>query len=211
MTAKSTSCTIASSARPAYLQALNDYFREQPYRGWFDVSFEPLLEGLGASYYGGAKSTAIHTDLCSPLATDPTWSRLSRAEQEALIIGGNPLWHELVELVQPDVVLISVKREHLAKIRFPVVDDLGTVHVVERERPYRIEGARRELASGKRPLFVFGKAAQKPFSLISGPAKRAAGAALLGLVDPSSTLLRPVHPSRQRALAQDADRRGPGT
>ena len=58
------------------LRAIADYFREQPYDGWFKPAFEELLRGMGASYYDGAESTALHTDICSPLATDPTWSRL---------------------------------------------------------------------------------------------------------------------------------------
>ena len=94
-----------------------------------------------------------------------------------------PSGTNFVEVLQPDIVLVSVKREHIRKVRFPVVEDLGRVHVVERDRPYVIEGARRELATGKRSLFIFGKAAQKPFSLISGADKRAAGAAIKELVD----------------------------
>lgn len=163
---------------PAYIESLNDYFRVAPYRSWFNPSFEELLRGLGASYYDGAASIALHTDLCSPLATDPTWSGLGPSEQASLIEDGNALWHELVEILEPDVILISVKRAHLAKIRLAVIEDLGPLFFVERERPYVIEGARRELASGKQPLFVYGKAAQKPFSLISGADKRAAGAAI---------------------------------
>lgn len=63
-----------------YLASLDAYFRTAPYTGWFNPSFEPLLRGLGASYYDQASSVALHTDLCSPLATDPTWSRLDPQE-----------------------------------------------------------------------------------------------------------------------------------
>lgn len=67
-----------------YLASLDAYFRTAPYTGWFNPSFEPLLRGLGASYYEAAPSVALHTDLCSPLATDPTWSRLDPREQALL-------------------------------------------------------------------------------------------------------------------------------
>jgi hypothetical protein len=51
---------------------MNRYFREEPYSAWFRPSFEEFLLGMGASFYGSAASTARHTDLCSPIATDPT-------------------------------------------------------------------------------------------------------------------------------------------
>lgn len=166
-----------------YRRSLDDYFRADPYRRWFSPAFEPLLQGLGSSFYDGADNTALHTDLCSPLATDPTWSGLGPSEQAALIRSGNELWHRLVEELQPDVVLISVKREHLAKIRFPVVKPARVVYSVERERPYAIELSRRRLASGKEPFVVFGRAAQTPFGLISAEAKRQAGRVIREVVD----------------------------
>src|SRR5581483_11835555 len=46
-----------------YLASLDAYFRTAPYTGWFNPSFEPLLRGLGSSYYDGALSAALHTEL----------------------------------------------------------------------------------------------------------------------------------------------------
>jgi hypothetical protein len=65
-----------SKRRPAFIRALDDYFRLEPYRPWFDRGFERVLNGMATSYYQGQPSTALHTDLFSPLATDPTWSGL---------------------------------------------------------------------------------------------------------------------------------------
>ena len=62
-----------------YLDALSAYFRTDPYRGWFSA-FEPMLNGLGASFYEGKPSTALHTDICSPVATDPTWNSVDFAQ-----------------------------------------------------------------------------------------------------------------------------------
>src|SRR5947207_5029597 len=45
----------------AYLRTLDEYFRLNPYRKWFDPSFEPMLNGAGTSYYVGRDSTALHT------------------------------------------------------------------------------------------------------------------------------------------------------
>ena len=53
-----------------YLDAMSAYFRNEPYRGWFNT-FEAFLEGLGASYYDGEACRALHTDLCSPRCHGP--------------------------------------------------------------------------------------------------------------------------------------------
>lgn len=90
---------------------------------WFS-SFEALLGGLYASYYPRAENTALHTDLCSPLATDPKWSRLGSKTTKILMDQGVPLWHRLVEVLAPDVVLISVARKHLQRIGFETGEPL---------------------------------------------------------------------------------------
>jgi hypothetical protein len=170
----------------AYVASLNAYFRIDPYTTWFNPSFEPILRGLGASYYGAALSTALHTDLCSPLVTDPTWSRLARHEQTVLEPAGRRLWHDLVEVLQPDIVLISVGRQRLSKIAFPVAAPASVVHTVDgpaRARSYCVEAFRHELPSGKTPLFVFGRASQTPFGSVSAPEKERIGARILELLN----------------------------
>ena len=101
-----------------YLAAMSAYFHTDPYRGWFNT-FEPLLNGAGASYYEGGTSTALHTDICSPVATKPTWSGLDKADQEALEADGGPLWQLLLETLQPQIVALSVANAHLKRIKFP--------------------------------------------------------------------------------------------
>ena len=101
-----------------YLDAMSAYFRVDPYRSWF-AAFEPLLTGAGSSYYEGkGTSTALHTDICSPVATDPTWSRLSQTERAALEGDGGPLWHTLLKVLRPHIVILSVARKHLERIEF---------------------------------------------------------------------------------------------
>ncbi len=104
-----------------YLDALSAYFRTRPYAQWFN-SFEPLLNGMGASYYHGRAETVLHTDICSPTATDPTWSQLGEADRRVLVDDGRTLWHELLAALQPNVVLLSVAKSHLEHIWF---DALG--------------------------------------------------------------------------------------
>ena len=163
---------------------MSTYFRTDPYREWFSA-FEPLLDGLGASYYEGGASTALHTDICSPVATNPTWSRLDKADRAALEADGGPLWHMLLEELRPQIVALSVAKIHLKRIEFPPMTDWNVIRAFERaaggdirSRPYEI-CARWYDVGGERSLFVFGAAAQKPFGLLADSQKRKTGELLL--------------------------------
>ena len=183
----------------AYLASLDSYFRTHPYRGWFDASYGPVLTGMGTSYYPGGAAVALHTDLCSPLATDPTWSRLGPQERRALEEGGQRLWHDLMDVLQPDVVLLSVRRQYLTRIAFPATKGpwvLWTVEGPDRRRPYVVEGTRRRLSSGKEPLFVFGQAAQTPFGTVSRAKKQGIGAAVRREAHHEGAALPSPHASR---------------
>ena len=98
---------VRSGEVDPYFDALSAYFRTAPYRSWFNA-FEPLLNGAGTGYYGDRSSTAVHTDICSPVATDPTWSRLDDTARRILEAEGGPLWHELLVALRAHVVVLSV-------------------------------------------------------------------------------------------------------
>ena len=66
-----------SEDQQRYLDALSAYFATNPYSKWFR-SFEPLLNGMSASYYDHQTSTALHTDICSPVATEAQAGRHRR-------------------------------------------------------------------------------------------------------------------------------------
>jgi hypothetical protein len=152
-----------------YVDALNEYFRCHPYRGWFS-SFEPILNGMGASYYDEQLNAVLHTDLCSPLATNPTWSGLTEG-RAMLAEEGLPLWLRLARLLAPDVILVSVARHYLGTLDFPVVRDWETIFTIQRANPYHVEVREIEVASGKRTLLIFGPASEKPFGKVSNYAK----------------------------------------
>ena len=165
-----------------YLDALSAYFRADPYAGWFGA-WEPLLNGAGTSYYPGAASTALHTDICSPVATEPTWSRLDGGDRRALMDDGVPLWHELLVLLRPNLVLISVARRHLERISFetpsrrwePIHTFNNKIGGAPRKRPYRAE-ARWHVVGDDVSLFVFCPASQTPLGSISVDQRRELGA-----------------------------------
>ena len=155
-----------------YREALNDYFRIAPYSKWFKRSFESMLNGLGASFCGEHESTALHTDICSPIATLRTWSRLNAAERNALEEDGVQIWHDLIESLNPHLVLISVAVAHLDKIKFTKLTEWKNLHAFintasgrARKTPYEIKYASYLVANAE-TKFVFGQAAQTPFGLL---------------------------------------------
>lgn len=157
-----------------YSNSLNNYFRCMPYKSWFNA-FEPLLNGLGCSYYDKFPNIAIHTDLCSPLATDPTWNGLTQAQKHQLVASGIDMWHRLIEKVQPDIILISVAEGLLNHIRFTPVEDWWTIHTIQRKNPYSFLARKVQITSDKSAYLVFGRAAQKPFGHISNNDKLLVG------------------------------------
>lgn len=164
-----------------YQTALDAYFRCDPYRRWFRC-FEPILNGLGASYYGTHAHTPLNTDLCSPLATAPTWSGLNGAQQAVLMQEGVVLWHRLVDYLEPDVILISVASRLRKLIGFELVKPWQPIYTIRhrkdgtlKRREYVVEAALIRLSSGKCTRIVFGQAAHTPFGLISNQDKIALG------------------------------------
>lgn len=175
---------IAAGEQGRYLGSLSAYFDEDPYGRWFS-SFEPLLKRLGASYYAGTPSTALHTDICSPVATNPTWSGLNDDERKALEADGGPLWHELLEVLRPQLVVLSVARHHLDRIRFPARSHWEDIHVFKRKvngdarsRPYKVS-ARSYMVGTDPALFVFCPAGLVPLMEIGKVQKRELGEIIL--------------------------------
>ncbi len=166
-----------------HLDSLNSYFKNDPYRFWFNRSYARLLKGMSASYYGDAPNTPLHTDFCSPIATDPTWKELHPKTRQALMDTGVPLWHRLIEELQPDIALISIQSWCLDLIAFEAETPWKTAYTVERDNPYDVRTSWRRIgASGKRCLFVFGRAANVPFGTVRGEDCERTGRHVLGEV-----------------------------
>lgn len=108
-----------------YLSALNSYFKTgNDYKKWFKTTpRDNLFAPFGASYYDNASNRAIHTDTLSPFATFPTWSKFTPQSQRERIQRrfsdiGIPLWNELVEILEPDIIFMSLNKKYISHIDF---------------------------------------------------------------------------------------------
>jgi len=162
--------------RRKYLDSINSYFNYNPYSRWFDQSYLKILMGMEASFYGKNTNTAIHTDICTPLATNPTWSKLrdsglSDRDQQVLIAEGVQIWANLVRTIKPDIVLISIAKKHLDRIPFRKLTPWSQLFAIEYKENYEFTGSVMNIIDDHRSLFVFGKANRKPFLGLSSKFK----------------------------------------
>lgn len=172
---------IDSVDERAFLAALFAYFRIRPYSSWFGF-YEQALLGMGASYYGGTENVSLHTDICSVIPTDPTWSSLDASIRQGLVQEGVPLWHRLVKRLQPDILLQSTARQWRELVEFTPLTRWERIHTfdltkdgVSRNRPIRLEVCWLSLSTGKRVLIAHVPASQKPLAGLSHEQKRQAG------------------------------------
>ena len=153
------------------IESLNPYFEEKPLKQWFS-SFEPILNGLNCSYYcNNFENRALHTDICSPLATNPTWSRMKPEDQNKLYANGVVIWKDLIEELQPDILLVSLPIELFKKSISSHREKLITFEHKKdgskRKKDYIVYVHNYILKSGKETKVIFGQAANKPFDTIS--------------------------------------------
>lgn len=165
----------------SYLSALINYFQCSPYRSWFEF-YERALLGMRASFYGGAENVAVHTDIGSVIPTDPTWSGLEPSIRRQLMREGVPLWHNLIERLQPDAMLQSTARGWLELFEFTSLTDWERIHTFEltkdggqRKRPIGLDVRWFSLSTGKSVLLAHLPALQKPLAGLSHDQKRQAG------------------------------------
>ena len=102
-------------------KSCKNYFKNNPYHKWFgqdNAGFKPLLNGMGYCYYPNYKNlkAVLHTDLCSPIATNPTWSKLTKNQRNRLEINGFDLWKKLIVELKPNLIIVSVKKAYIDSI-----------------------------------------------------------------------------------------------
>lgn len=103
-----------------YLSALNSYFKTgNDYKKWFKTTpRNNLFAPFSASYYDNAPNRVIHTDTLSPFATFPTWGDIAKKTQRRFSDIGIPLWNELVEILEPDIIFMSLNKKYISHIDF---------------------------------------------------------------------------------------------
>ena len=165
-----------------YLSALNNYFKREPY-SWFEKSFEHILHGMGASYYDFCENIALHTDLCSPLATKKTWTDLAHENKDLadkLLGDGIGLWHNLIRFLNPDVIVVSVRKDYFNRIenvseKKPLFEIRKKVDGAPRKKPYCVEMWNIKIAEGKISRLILGKTVNIPFGSVSTKDKELIG------------------------------------
>ncbi|MFC3193208.1 hypothetical protein ACFODZ_03025 [Marinicella sediminis] len=168
-----------SNSIESLTNCLKSYFKNKPLKQWFSC-YEPILNGAESSYYDGAfKNRAIHTDLCSPLATDPTWSKLTDIERDTLFSSGSNIWIKLIEDLQPDLILVSIPRQLFEKFFSGEANLLESFKFKEdgtaRKKPYDVISKKYKFNSGKTATAVWGMPSNKPFDQISNRIRRIVG------------------------------------
>lgn len=88
-------------------QTLSLYFKRHPY-SWFK-DFERVLSSFDTSYYETKENTALHIDIYSAIATNPTWGSLSETEKKD--IGRTDLFQKLLHFLNPDIVIFSANQK----------------------------------------------------------------------------------------------------
>lgn len=170
-------------------QTLNCYFEHNPYKSWFNNSYEIILNGIAAIYYSknNQPNRAIHTDICSPLATEPRWSKLKKEQKFRLFKIGFELWKELINILEPDILLVSVAYDCLCDLKiekrkvFKSFDKLKDGN--QRTKPYLIKQYEYNLNNNKITKLFFGEASQIPFGSLAHNHKLLLGQEILQSIE----------------------------
>ncbi|OJU12149.1 MAG: hypothetical protein BGN86_08960 [Caulobacterales bacterium 68-7] len=184
---------------PAELETqLSAYFATNPYRAWFST-FEPVLNGLGASYGGHMAiemydSTALHLDMCSPIATSPTWSKLTPDQRGKLTQTGRQVFERLLDELKPHVVVASFGWAHLeawdvfSKGRSweRMVEHQTAIGGTRLRTPLVVQIGKLAAPNGREIPFINASAANKPFGRFTTNRKQEAGQAILERIRPGS-------------------------
>lgn len=155
----------------------NNYFEYNPY-SWFK-SFECILNGLDASYYSekGMPNRVLHTDICSPWATDPTWSKLSIKEKNALMEDehGFEQWKQLIRQLKPDIILFSIPEEYIKKLDLENERSVFVTISNDKKGVPRKKSVVIEKGVYGRSLAIFGRTWNVPFGALGEDQKKDLG------------------------------------
>ena len=164
-------------------ETLKNYFKELPYRKWFN-SLEPFLNGLESSFYPNEKNKVVHTDICSPLPTDPTWNNLDKSIQMNLFRVGFEFWKRLISELKPDVIVLSTRRSYLEKLKpknRKIVHSINLKKDGSPRRPFHLELFDINV-SGFQTKLVYGEPKNTPFGSVTNEDRGLLGRKVLDLL-----------------------------
>jgi hypothetical protein len=160
-----------------YLEMLNDYFTGK-FHPYFKT-FESLLAPLDAGFRN-CTNTVLHTDLLSPLATDPIWTKIQQTTtRDSLGTEGVKLWHDMIKFLKPDVLLVSMAKDQLQKINFLNQDNWKVLYSVtkgEHIYEFKYQIGQMPIATGtKNFIALTGSKYHQPFDLFKNQEKAEVG------------------------------------
>jgi len=128
---------------------------------------------LNTSLYPNTSgNNTLHTNLCSPFATDIAWSKLKNSAQYTFSREGRKFWHRLIEILEPDIILFSIAREYLERVMFRKSGWKIYKSITKkkdgspRSKPYNIE-ITESRSNSKKIYLVYGQPAYLPFGSLS--------------------------------------------
>ena len=188
------------------LDSLNSYYTRNSNK-WYD-HYEPILNGLNASYYGTMENTVLHTNILTPLSLTKNWSDYAKDSPDNLnylIKHGHSQWLKLIDILQPDIIITSIGdkyRDNILngqKINWIRIENITTnTNGKKRRKPYQVQCAVVCLDSGKKTLLVIGDKSALPF-MISQKQKLQIGAKLFRLM---SNIYHERKPKQFQALQE---------
>lgn len=97
-----------------YKEAMCEYFTiGSDYWNWFKYN-ERILNALDASYKNKSMNRALHIDIYSPIATDPTWGGLSYRQKKQLTQSCGYDFRQFVDFLKPDVIVVSANASEVS-------------------------------------------------------------------------------------------------
>lgn len=112
---------LKDSEVDVYISCLNEYFKTNYYKDWFDDNRLVLFKGLNASYIYDEEDTKqgynvpLHIDMATPIATFPTWGKLGD-EKYIFMEKEKDTWKKLIELLSPDIMLMSLDTKYIKEV-----------------------------------------------------------------------------------------------
>ena len=156
----------------AYMNAMNSYFKNKPYKDWFWFN-EKVLRLFDASYQGEFckykndarkvfRNTVLHIDLKAPVATDPVWGKLDLNDRNTIDLIYANYFDLMWRYLDPDILIVSTSAQNV-EAAFEINHGNAILHQTSK-------GGYMDLhvidspVSGKKVNVVWGMNRQNPFS-----------------------------------------------